>query len=181
MNTRRVEGFALPATAHAVFEHGDQRYLVLNDGRMMRFDGADAPDIVLGLGPRPMGIMGDVVLTSDGSTARLGDLSPRVENVDGTGVVKAIPVEGALVVLDERGVVQRWTPEVQQDVVTGVQSLHDANEASVLVTQSVALSVHALDGSGDVDTPHAGSHGERITAGALIEGGGVLVAREGMP
>ena len=100
MNTRRVEGFALPATAHAVFEHGEERYLVLNDGRMMRFDGADAPDIVLGLGPRPMGIMGDVVLTSDGSTARLGDFSPRVENVDGTGVVKAIPVEGALVVLD---------------------------------------------------------------------------------
>ncbi len=180
MNTRPVHGWALPATAHAVFEHGDQRYLVLNDGRMMRFDGADAPDIVLGLGPRPMGIMGDVVLTSDGSTARLGDLSPRVENVDGTGVVKAIPVEGALVVLDERGTVQRWTPEVQQDVVNGVQSLHDANEASVLVTQSVALSVHALDGSGLVWTrPTRGSHGERITAGALVEGGGVLVAREG--
>ncbi|MEC7722509.1 MAG: hypothetical protein VYB36_01225, partial [Candidatus Thermoplasmatota archaeon] len=132
MNTRSVEGWALPATAHAVFEYGAQRHLVLNDGRMMRFDGAHAPEVVLGPGPRPMGLLGDVVLTSDGSTARLGDLSPRVENVDGTGVVRAIAVEGALVVLDERGTVQRWTPEVQQDVVAGVQSLHDANEASVL-------------------------------------------------
>ena len=180
MNTRAVRGWALPATAHAVFEHGDQRHLVLNDGRMMRFDGARAPQIVLGPGPRPMGLIGDVVLTSDGSTARLGDPSPRVENVNGTGVLKAIAVADALVVLDEGGVVQRWTPEVQQDVVTGVQSLHDANEDAVLVTQSVALSVHALDGSGLMWTrPTRGSHGERITAGALVEGGGVLVAREG--
>ena len=180
MNTRSVEGWALPATAHAVFEYGTQRHLVLNDGRMMRFDGAHAPEVVLGPGPRPMGLLGDVVLTSDGSTARLGDHSPRAENVDGTGVVRAIAVEGALVVLDERGTVQRWTPEVQQDVVTGVQSLHDADEASVLVTQSVALSVHALDGSGLMWTrPTRGSHGERITAGSLVKGGGVLVAREG--
>ena len=58
MNTRSVEGWALPATAHAVFEYGSQRHLVLNDGRMMRFDGAHAPEIVLGPGPRPMGLLG---------------------------------------------------------------------------------------------------------------------------
>ena len=90
MNTRSVEGWALPATAHAVFEYGSQRHLVLNDGRMMRFDGAHAPEIVLGPGPRPMGLLGDVVLTSDGSTATLGDLSPRVENMEGTGVVLSL-------------------------------------------------------------------------------------------
>ena len=180
MNTRPVKGWALPATAHAVFEHGDQRHLVLNDGRMMRFDGVHAPEPVLGPGPRPMGLLGDVVLTSDGSTSRLGDLSSRREDINGIGVVKAIGVDGALVVLDERGVVQRWTPDVRHDVATGVQSLHDAKDGSVLVHQNEALAVFRLDGSGQTWTRSPrGSHGERITAGTLIEDGGVLVAREG--
>lgn len=180
MNTRPVQGWALPATAHAVFEGNETRYLVLNDGQMMRFDGVNAPEIVLGPGPRPMGLHGDVVLTSDGSTAHLGDLSLREEDVDGTGLVEAIAVGDALVVLDERGGVQRWTPESQHEVASGVQSLHDANSNSVLVTQGVSLAVFALDGTGPTWTrPPRGSHGERITAGTLIEDGGVLVAREG--
>ena len=36
MNTRPVRGWALPATALTVFEDQDERYVVLNDGRMMR-------------------------------------------------------------------------------------------------------------------------------------------------
>ena len=180
MNTRPVQGWALPATALEVFEDKDRRFLVLNDGQLLRFDGTQAPTVVLGSGPRPMGLLGEVVLTSDGSSARLGDLSAREENVEQAGLIKAIAVDDALVVLDERGAVRYWSPDGERTVVTGVQSLHDANEAAVLVTQEDALVMHALDDSRTIwARPVRGQHGERITAATLIDGGGALVAREG--
>ncbi|MGB0725811.1 MAG: hypothetical protein ACPGQO_03380 [Candidatus Poseidoniaceae archaeon] len=178
MNTRPVRGWALPATALTVFEDQDERYVVLNDGRMMRCDAEHAPTHVLGSGPRPLGVIGDVVLTNDGSTAKIGDLSVRHEDLEGTGLV--IAVDGALVTLDEGGVVQRWTPDGQRALATGVQSLFDAHDGSILVTQGDALAVHAIDGTGLVWTrPVRGNHGERITAAVLVPGGGALVAREG--
>ena len=180
MNTRPVRGWALPATALTVFEHQDERYVVLNDGRMMRCDAEKAPTQVLGSGPRPLGVIGDVVLTHDGSTAKIGDLSVRHEDLERTGLVKVIAVDGALVTLDEGGVVQRWTPDGHRALATGVQSLFDAHDGSILVTQGDALAVHALDGTGLVWTrPVRGNHGERITAAVLVPGGGALVAREG--
>ena len=180
MNTRPVRGWALPATALTVFEDQDERYVVLNDGRMMRCDAEHAPTHVLGSGPRPLGVIGGVVLTSDGSTAKIGDLSVRHEDLEGTGLVKVIAVDGALVTLDEGGVVQRWTPDGQRALATGVQSLFDAHDGSILVTQGDALAVHALDGTGLMWTrPVRGNHGERITAAVLVPGGGALVAREG--
>ena len=178
MNTRPVQGWALPATALEVFEDKGRRFLVLNDGRMLRFDGTQALTVVLDQA-RPMGLLGEVVLTSDGSSARR-DLSAREENVEQAGLIKAIAVEGALVVLDERGAVRHWTPDGERTVVTGVQSLHDANEDGVLVTQDDALVMHALDGRRTIwARPVRGQHGERITAATLIDGGGALVAREG--
>lgn len=179
MNTRPVQGWALPATAYALFEGNGARYLVLSDGRLLCYEGDAAPKPVLGPGPRPMGLLNDVVLTEDGARANLHDLSTRVEDVDGVGIVAAITVEGALVYLDEQGVLHRMAPGGERTVMTGVQTLHDANTTTVLVSVGDVLGIHGgLNGESMWLRPARGSHGERITAATLLDGG-ALVAREG--
>lgn len=179
MKTKPVQGWALPVTAHALFEGGNDRFLVLSDGQMLQFNGSEAPAPVLGSGPRPMGLQGRLVLCADGSTATLGDVSPRDHDLDGAGIVSAIDVHGGLVFLDETGAVRSMTEEGERTFLSGVQTLHDANEHFVLVSVGDMLGIHSLvSGEAVWARPSRGIHGERITAAMLLDDG-ALVAREG--
>ena len=180
MKTRPVKGWPLPDTACTILEDGTSRLLVLRDGQILRFNGQEAPVPVLGPGPRPLGLLNSVVLCADGSRATLGDLGAREEDVDGLGLVQVAEVNGALVTLDERGDLRCVTLDEERTVATGVQALHDANVSSVLLSSESGLVMHDL-GTGAVlwSRPTRGTHGERITAATLLDGGGVLVAREG--
>ncbi len=180
MKTRPVRGWSLRDTACAIFEDGASRLLVLRDGQLLRFDGQQAPEPVLGPGPRPLGLLKTTVFCTDGSRATLGDLDAREEDVDGLGLVQATEVEGALVTLDERGDLRCVTLDEERTVVAGVQAVHDANASSVLLSSASGLVMHDL-ATGAVlwSRPTRGTHGERITAATMLDGGGVLVAREG--
>ena len=180
MKTRPVKGWSLRDTACGIIEHGEARLLVLRDGQLLRYDGQQAPVPVLGPGPRPLGLLGTTVFCNDGSRAALGDLDAREEDVDGLGLVQAIEVEGALVTLNERGDLRCVTLDEERTVVGDVQVIHDANASSVLLSSQAGLVMHDL-ATGEVvwSRPTRGTHGERITAATLLDGGGVLVAREG--
>jgi hypothetical protein len=120
------------------------------------------------------------VFCTDGSRATLGDLEAREEDVDGLGLVHATEVEGALVTLDERGDLRCVTLDEERTIVARVQAVHDANASSVLLSTEAGLVMHDL-ATGAVlwSRPTRGTHGERITAATMLDGGGVLVAREG--
>lgn len=180
MKTRPVKGWPLRDTACSILEDGTSRLLVLRDGQLLRFDGQQAPVPVLGPGPRPLGLLKTTVFCTDGSRATLGDLEAREEDVDGLGLVHATEVEGALVTLDERGDLRCVTLDEERTIVARVQAVHDANASSVLLSTEAGLVMHDL-ATGAVlwSRPTRGTHGERITAATMLDGGGVLVAREG--
>lgn len=180
MKTRPVKGWPLRDTACSILEDGTSRLLVLRDGQLLRFDGQQAPVPVLGPGPRPLGLLKTTVFCTDGSRATLGDLEAREEDVDGLGLVHATEVEGALVTLDERGDLRCVTLDEERTILARVQAVHDANASSVLLSTEAGLVMHDL-ATGAVlwSRPTRGAHGERITAATMLDGGGVLVAREG--
>ena len=180
MKTRPVKGWPLQDTACAMFEDGDSRLLVLRDGQLLRFDGEQAPVPVLGPGPRPLGVLNSVVFCADGSRATLGDVGDRDEDVDGLGLVQVSEVDGGLVTLDERGNLRSVTHDEDRIVVSGVQALLDANASAVLLSSEDGLVMHDLGTGAELwSRPTRGTHGERITAATMVDGEGVLVAREG--
>lgn len=179
MKSRSVKGFVLPSTGVDLLRLEDGVGVVLSDGRMLYANGSEAPVPVLGPGPRPVAVRGQNVLTIDGSTCMLGEVTPRDVDLDASALIDVLHTPLHTLVVDETGRLCRFEAEAGLQVIAShIDLVFDANEQAALVLDRDG--VHVIDvatGLRQWTRPRRGSTGERASTACFVPGG-VAVARE---